>query len=237
MKKFNIVYNNEDAILKVKDESLIIVTNDNDLIKIPYDDIKGYNYNEKDQELTIEKHVGKKLKLLVARDVFLFEKLSLFTKSNKTFSVSDKKDSTRDEIKNKVQDSSEITNLIDNEQIITGFNMTSLFGYILMLGGIVSLIIGIVLMAFFFNPIGLIVFFVSIVVIVVGRLIIQQGTINKLFSKGSIIGKNVKYIENIIGEYTSVDVSNNDARVYKWDDRLEIICDKNNVCKEVLKRN
>lgn len=78
---------------------------------------------------------------------------------------------------------------------------------------------------------------VGAVFISIGNAIMDHIPVNKLFAKGDIVGKNLKYIESIIGQHTDVDVSNNNARVYKWQDRLEIICDKNNVCKEVLKRN
>ena len=63
-----------------------------------------------------------------------------------------------------------------------------------------------------------------------------QAQINKMFEQGDIIGKKLNNIEDIIGKHSDVDISNNNNRIYRWDDCLEIICDKNNVCKEVLKR-
>ncbi len=63
-----------------------------------------------------------------------------------------------------------------------------------------------------------------------------QAQINKMFEQEDIIGKKLNNIEDIIGKHSGVDISNNNNRIYRWDDCLEIICDKNNVCKEVLKR-
>ncbi|MBQ9072415.1 MAG: hypothetical protein IJY25_04590 [Bacilli bacterium] len=84
---------------------------------------------------------------------------------------------------------------------------------------------------------GLLSIFVATALIAIGKAIVNHIPVNKLFANGDIVGKDLKYIEDIIGQHTDVDVSNNNSRVYKWQDRLEIICDKNNVCKEVLKRN
>ena len=63
-----------------------------------------------------------------------------------------------------------------------------------------------------------------------------QRQIKQMFEQGDIIGKKLNNIEDIIGKHSDVDISNNNNRIYRWDDCLEIICDKNNVCKEVLKR-
>lgn len=63
-----------------------------------------------------------------------------------------------------------------------------------------------------------------------------QRQIKQMLEQGDIIGKKLNNIEDIIGKHSDVDVSNNNNRIYRWDDCLEIICDKNNVCKEVLKR-
>lgn len=84
---------------------------------------------------------------------------------------------------------------------------------------------------------GMFLIFIGCAIFSIGKAIDNHIPLNKLFANGDIVGKDLTYIENIIGKHTSVDVSNNNARVYKWVDRLEIICDKNNVCKEVLKRN
>lgn len=63
-----------------------------------------------------------------------------------------------------------------------------------------------------------------------------QRQIKQMLEQGDIIGKKLNNIEDIIGKHSDVDISNNNNRIYRWDDCLEIICDKNNVCKEVLKR-
>lgn len=107
--------------------------------------------------------------------------------------------------------------------------LMSLIGLGLIIFGLVLVFSG-VIQAFFLPLIGA-------VLISIGNAIMDHIPVNKLFAKGDIVGKDLEYIESIIGQHTDVDVSNNNARVYKWQDRLEIICDKNNVCKEVLKRN
>lgn len=110
-------------------------------------------------------------------------------------------------------------------------------GCLLGLIGIVMAVVGFILLfsGHVFAFILLLLF--AGMIIELGNIITDHIPLNKLFEKGDIVGKDLKYIEDIIGPHTSVDVSNNNARVYKWQDRLEIICDKNNVCKEVLKKN
>ena len=49
------------------------------------------------------------------------------------------------------------------------------------------------------------------------------------------IGKDLKQIENEIGIHTSVNMSNDNQRIYIWGTYLELLCDKNNICIEVLK--
>ena len=57
MRKLNVVLihenKTEDALLKIKDNSLTITTNDGNLIKIPYSNIKDFSYNEKAEQLHI----------------------------------------------------------------------------------------------------------------------------------------------------------------------------------------
>lgn len=65
--------------------------------------------------------------------------------------------------------------------------------------------------------------------------------IKQLFANGDIVGKDLKYIESIMGEHSEVDIASSGERIYSWIDgngvvRLEILCNKKNVCKEVLKK-
>ena len=51
MRKLNVVFiqgdKKDDAILKIKDDSLTITTSDGNLVKIPYSNIKDYSKIEK----------------------------------------------------------------------------------------------------------------------------------------------------------------------------------------------
>ncbi len=49
------------------------------------------------------------------------------------------------------------------------------------------------------------------------------------------VGSKLETIEKSIGVHTTVNVSNDDKRVYSWGDYLELLCDKNNKCIEVMK--
>lgn len=75
MKKLNVVYDNEDAILKVKDESLIINTFDDEIIKIPYSNIKSYKYDDENEVVTINRYKGNSITFGVKYDKVLFMKL------------------------------------------------------------------------------------------------------------------------------------------------------------------
>lgn len=51
----------------------------------------------------------------------------------------------------------------------------------------------------------------------------------------NFVGKTLSEIEALIGRHTSVNIIEKNQRVYTWDDYLEILCDKDNNCIEVLK--
>ncbi len=51
----------------------------------------------------------------------------------------------------------------------------------------------------------------------------------------NFVGKTLSEIEALIGQHTSVNIIEKNQRVYTWDDYLEILCDKDNNCIEVLK--
>ena len=52
-----------------------------------------------------------------------------------------------------------------------------------------------------------------------------------------LVGKKINEIESLIGEHTSIDITSNGQRLYRWEDYLELLCDKDNVCLEVLKNS
>lgn len=104
----------------------------------------------------------------------------------------------------------------------------------------------ILLVAFFllinFNLIGILFLLVGCTLIALGNHMNAGVTnIKQLFANGDIVGKDLKYIESIMGAHSKVDIASNGERIYSWIDgndvvRLEILCDKKNVCKEVLKK-
>lgn len=67
--------NKEEAILKIKDDSFAINTNDQ-LIKIPYSNVKGYNYDESNGVLSIVRFGGSPIELNVVKDKQLLELLN-----------------------------------------------------------------------------------------------------------------------------------------------------------------
>lgn len=93
-----------------------------------------------------------------------------------------------------------------------------------------------------FRVIGVLFLLVGCTLIGIGNHINAGITnINQLFANGDIVGKDLKYIESIMGAHSKVDIASNGERIYSWIDgndvvRLEILCSKKNICKEVLKK-
>ena len=75
--------NKEEAILKIKDDSFAINTNDQ-LIKIPYSNIKSYNFDKENQVLSIVKFGGNPIELNIVKDKQLLELLNSITSQNKS---------------------------------------------------------------------------------------------------------------------------------------------------------
>ena len=75
--------NKEEAILKIKDDSFAINTNDQ-LIKIPYFNIKGYNFDKENQVLSIIRFGGNPIELNIVKDKQLLELLNSITSQNKS---------------------------------------------------------------------------------------------------------------------------------------------------------
>lgn len=93
-----------------------------------------------------------------------------------------------------------------------------------------------------FRLIGILFLLVGSTLIAVGNHVNAGITnIKQLFANGDIVGKDLKYIESIMGAHSKVDIASNGERIYSWIDgndvvRLEILCSKKNICKEVLKK-
>ena len=75
--------NKEEAILKIKDDSFAINTIDQ-LIKIPYSNVKGYNYDESNGVLSIVRFGGSLIELNIVKDKQLLELLNSITSKNKS---------------------------------------------------------------------------------------------------------------------------------------------------------
>lgn len=61
--------------------------------------------------------------------------------------------------------------------------------------------------------------------------------LSEIMKDVELVGKKINEIENLIGEHTSIDITSNGQRLYRWEDYLELLCDKDNVCLEVLKNS
>ena len=89
MKKLNVSFIDngakEDAILKIKDDSFSITTSDNSIIKIPYSDIKDYDYSQ-DERLTIKRKHSSDIVIEVSFDTTLINTLKEIVKNNETHS-------------------------------------------------------------------------------------------------------------------------------------------------------
>lgn len=79
MRKLNVVLiqgnKKDDAILKIKDDSLTITTKDGNLIKIPYSNIKNSSYYEDDEQLHIIQYGGSTTYLGMKKDQQLINQL------------------------------------------------------------------------------------------------------------------------------------------------------------------
>lgn len=88
MKKLNISFidgsNKEDAILKIKDDSFSITTRDNSIIKIPYSDIKDYEYSD-NEKLTIKRKHNSDIIIEVDFDITLINTLKEIVKNSNSY--------------------------------------------------------------------------------------------------------------------------------------------------------
>ena len=79
MRKLNVVLiqgnKKNHAILKLKDDTLTITTNDGNLIKIPYSNIKNSSYHEDDEQLHIIQYGGSTTYLGMKKDQQLINQL------------------------------------------------------------------------------------------------------------------------------------------------------------------
>lgn len=107
--------NKEEAILKIKDESFAITT-DEQLIKIPYSNVKSYNYDEQKEVLSIVKFGGNPIDLNIVKDKQLLELLNNIVKQNKNNSnesMSNYEDTSKKETKK--EENTRLTNNYDKK--------------------------------------------------------------------------------------------------------------------------
>ena len=115
-------------------------------------------------------------------------------------------------------------------------------GGFLLISGIFTLVLAFILLVSSNGMIGVVLLVIGSSILALSQVLINaQTNINLLFANGDIKGKDLKYIESIMGPHTKVDIASNGERVYSWSDGndlvvLEVLCNKKNVCKEVLKR-
>ena len=75
--------NKEEAILKIKDDSFTITSNEQ-MIKIAYSNIKSFNFDEQNEVLSIVKFGGNPIELNIVKDKQLLELLNNITSQNKS---------------------------------------------------------------------------------------------------------------------------------------------------------
>ena len=108
------------------------------------------------------------------------------------------------------------------DMVVVGIAI-SILGFILCLNGVA--IIGI-----FMVPIGA-------VIARIGLISNNNKQLYNLLHDAKFVGRNLDDIEKSIGVHSNVNVSNDDKRIYSWGDYLELLCNKNNKCIEVLKNS
>lgn len=138
----------------------------------------------------------------------------------------------------------------DEVTVISNENQSSNIGIIMIIGGTILLIIGFVtifsvvpiynyfpFLAKFFPIISVICPFLGAILIGSGINLKKLYAIRQSMIGVEFVGKNIKEIESLIGEHTAVEITNNGERIYRWEEYLELLFDKNNVCLEVLKNS
>ena len=131
MKKLNVSFidngTKEDAVLKIKDDSFSITTNDNSIIKIPYSDVKDYDYSQ-DERLTIKRKHSSDIVIEVSFDTTLINTLKEIVKNNETHSqpTYDKKDNQIEESSKNIAQSTSNENInISGSKPLVHSNATS----------------------------------------------------------------------------------------------------------------
>lgn len=76
----------------------------------------------------------------------------------------------------------------------------------------------------------------------IGGILINAGVqinnnkrLYNLLHNAKLVGRKLSSIEKSIGPHTSVNLNSDNKRIYLWDNYLELLCDKDNNCIEVLK--
>lgn len=104
------------------------------------------------------------------------------------------------------------------------------FGIAMMILGIILCLNGAAVIGAFMIPIGGI-------IISVGSTLNNNKQLYNLLHDAKFVGRKLDDIEKSIGVHSNVNVSSDDKRIYSWGDYLELLCDKNNKCIEVLKNS
>ena len=156
MKKLNISFINdntkEDAILKIKDDSLSITTKDNSIIKIPFEDIKDYEYTQ-DEKLTIKRYHSSDIVIEVSFDITLINTLKEIVKPStaqkETLEPPKKQEQTKQQFNTpleKVTEHKENTEILNNQN---GNNNSNNNSKIII--GVIIFIVGILIFYYYWN--------------------------------------------------------------------------------------
>lgn len=164
MKKLNISFingsNKEDAILKIKDDSFSITTRDNSIIKIPYSDIKDYEYSD-NEKLTIKRKHNSDIIVEVDFDITLINTLKEIVKNSNSyeqqvdFKTNDSIQAKKEEAilnDTNFQERTKNTNEISYNTNVSQTNIANDIPVKAIVGTLVSVIIFIVILYTVFTP-------------------------------------------------------------------------------------
>ena len=104
----------------------------------------------------------------------------------------------------------------------------AVLGIAIFILGIILCLNGGVLIGCWMIPIGA-------VIARIGLVSNNNKQLYNLLHDAKFVGRKLDDIEKSIGVHSNVNVSSDDKRIYSWGDYLELLCDKNNKCIEVLK--
>lgn len=142
MKKLNVSFinngNKEDAILKIKDDSFTITTNDNSIIKIPFNDVNDYEYTQ-DEKLIIKRKHNSDVIIEVSFDIYLINTLKKIIKQGevqtKKINLQKSREIEKMQLNDAPQDNKDMhnnENILNNIQNNNQNHIGGIIGYIVL---------------------------------------------------------------------------------------------------------